>query len=116
MYPIKLYFKRPANSIPIIISVAVNLFIWGWLLYYIRKQADPVFLHYTVLFGVDYTGEWYQVFTVPLGGLFVFAVNLILGWILFQKDDFAGYLLNAVSAFIQIILLATAVLLVLLNI
>lgn len=116
MYPIKLYFKRPANLIPLVASVALNLFTWGWLLFYIRKQTDPVFLHYTVLFGVDYTGDWYQVFVVPFAGLFVLVLNMILGWILFHKDDFAGYVLNAVGLLVQIILLVTAVLLVLLNV
>lgn len=116
MYPIKLYFKRPANLIPLVVSLALNLFTWGWLLFYIRRQNDPVFLHYTVLFGVDYTGDWYQVFVVPLGGFFVLVLNMVLGWILFHKDDFAGYALNAVSLLVQIILLVTSLLLVLLNV
>lgn len=116
MYPIKLYFKRPANLIPLVASLTLNLFTWGWLLFYIRQQDEPVFLHYTVLFGVDYTGDWYQVFVVPLGGLFVLVLNMVLGWILFHKDDFAGYVLNAVSLLVQIILLVTSVLLVLLNV
>ena len=116
MYPIKLYFKRPANLIPLVASLALNLFTWGWLLFYIRPQDEPVFLHYTVLFGVDFTGDWYQVFLVPLGGLFVLLINMILGWMLFHKDDFAGYVLNAVSFLTQIILLVTSILLVLLNV
>jgi len=116
MYPLKLYFKHPANLILIALSGGINLFIWGWLLYYIRKQDDPLFLHYTVLFGVDYTGEWYQVFIVPLGGLLILLINFVLGWLLFHKDDFAGYVLNMVSAVAQIILLVTAILLVLLNV
>lgn len=102
--------------VPLVASAALNLFTWGWLLFYIRKQTDPVFLHYTVLFGVDYTGDWYQVFVVPLSGLFVIAINMVLGWVLFQKDDFAGYVLNVVALVVQIILLVTAVLLVLLNV
>ncbi len=116
MYPIKLYFKRPGNFVPLIISGLLNLFTWGWLLFYIRKQEDPVFLHYTVIFGVDYTGDWKQVFLVPLGGLFILLLNMMLGWLLFHKDDFAGYVLNAVALIIQIILLVTSVLLVLLNV
>ncbi len=116
MYPLKLYFRHPANLVPILIGSSLNLFMWGWLLYYIRKQEDPLFLHYTVLFGVDYTGVWYQVFAVPLAGLCILAINFILGWLLFHKDDFAGYVLNSVSALIQIILLVTAILLVFLNV
>lgn len=116
MYPIKLYFKRPGNFVPLITSGLLNLFTWGWLLFYIRKQEDPVFLHYTVIFGVDYTGDWKQVFLVPLGGLFILLLNMMLGWLLFHKDDFAGYVLNAVALIIQIILLVTSVLLVLLNV
>lgn len=116
MYPLRLYFKHPANLITISLSLVINFFIWGWLLFYIRQQEEPLFLHYTVLFGVDYTGEWYKVFIVPLGGLMVLCLNFTLGWLLFHKDDFAGYVLNAVSVLIQVILLVTAVLLVLLNV
>lgn len=116
MYPLKLYFKRRANLVTLSTSLALNLFTWGWLLFYIRSQTEPLFLHYTVLFGVDYTGNWYEVFLVPLTGFAVFLINLILGWLLFHKDDFAGYVLNTVSVFVQIILLVTAVLLVLLNV
>jgi hypothetical protein len=116
MYPLRLYFKRPANVAFLSLSLALNLFTWGWLLFYIRPQEETLFLHYTVLFGVDFTGEWYQVFLVPLAGLAIFIMNMVLGWFLFERDAFAGYVLNAVSVFVQIILLATSVLLVLLNV
>lgn len=116
MYPLRLYFKRPANLVILSVSFALNLFTWGWLLFYIRPQEETLFLHYTVLFGVDYTGEWYQVFFVPLSGFVIFLINMVLGWFLFERDDFAGYVLNVVSLFIQVVLLATSVLLVLLNV
>ncbi len=116
MYPLRLYLRHRANLISFILSLSLNLFIWAWLLFYIRKQDYPLFLHYTVLFGVDYTGEWYKVFSVPLGGLCILLINFFLGWILFHKDDFAGILLNAITVFIQVIFLVTAVLLVFLNV
>ena len=116
MYPLRLYCKRPANLVSISASLAINLFTWGWLLFYIRQQEEPLFLHYTVLFGVDYTGEWYQVFFVPLTGFIILIVNMILGWFLFERDVFAGYVMNAMSVFLQIVLLVTSLFLVFLNI
>ena len=116
MYPIKLYFKRLPNLITVISSLTLNLFIWGWLLFYFRPQPDQIFLHYSVLFGVDFIGNWYNVLAVPLSGLFVLVLNLSLGWFLFQKDYFAGYLLNTAGLLTQAVLVVVSILLVFLNV
>jgi hypothetical protein len=116
MYPIKLYFKHLPNLILLFLGFLLNLASWIWLLWQIKPQTDPIFLHYNILFGVDSIGEWWKVFYLPVVGLFIYIVNAILGWILFGRDKFTSQLLNFVSVLCQVFILIAAALLVFLNV
>ena len=116
MYPIKLYFKHLPHLIMLPLGLLLNLASWVWLLWQIKPQPDPIFLHYNVLFGVDFIGEWWKVLYLPIVGLFIFLLNGILAWVLFSKDKFVAELLNFVSVFCQVIILIAAALLVFLNV
>lgn len=97
------------------VSFVINLFIWGWLAWYIEPQAEPIFLHYNILFGVDMLGRWWKIFAIPLLGFIIFLANFIIGWITFHKDQYISYFLNATSVICQIFLTISAYLLVFLN-
>ncbi len=116
MYPVKLYIKHLPNLIMLPLGLLLNLTSWVWLLWQIKPQADPIFLHYNILFGVDYIGEWWKVLYLPIAGLFIYLINTILSWILFDRDKFAAQLLNFVSIFCQVFVLIAAALLVFLNV
>lgn len=116
LYPLKLYLTKKPNLVMFSLSLAMNIGIWLWLLLQIHPQKEPVFLHYTILFGVDLTGDWYRVLAVPVVGLCIFFVNAFLGWVLFQKDSFVAYILNAMSVVCHLFLGIVAALLVLLNV
>jgi len=116
LYPIKLYFKHLPHLIILPLALILNLANWVWLLIKIRPQADPIFLHYNILFGVDYVGEWWRVLLLPLAGLLIFLVNGIIAWMIFSKDKFAAELLNFTSLLCQIFLLIAGALLVFLNV
>ena len=114
-YPIKLYLKNRFNFIALVLSVSLNLANWLWLITQIRPQAELIFLHYNILFGVDYVGEWWKVYYVPLTGLIIILINFIVGWFLFNKDKFVAILLNIASILSQAFLFIAAALLVFLN-
>ena len=116
MYPIKLYIKHLPNLIMLPLGLLLNLASWVWLLSQIKPQTDPIFLHYNILFGVDYIGDWWKVLYLPIAGLFIYLINTILSWVLFGKDKFAAQLLNFVSIFCQVFVLIAAALLVFLNV
>lgn len=90
-YPIKLFLKNPVIATCFLLSALINIFVWFWLFWQIGPQEEQIFLHYTMLFGVDLIGEWWRVLWLPVAGLFVFCMNLLLAWILFGKDKFAAY-------------------------
>lgn len=116
IYPLKLYLKKKPNIVMISLSILINISTWVWLFWFIRPQDDQIFLHYNILFGVDYVGEWWKIVYAPTSGLVIFLVNIILGWIFFSKDKFASYLLNAISVFCQVLILMAASVIVFLNV
>ena len=116
IYPLKLYVKHLPNSLLIGLSLLANAVMWVWLGWQIPHQSDPIFLHYNILFGVDYIGEWWRAFALPLTGLVVLLVNTVLGWWLFSRDKFLNYLLLGIALMCQILLLLGSALLVFLNV
>ncbi|MEK7065198.1 MAG: hypothetical protein AAB963_02020 [Patescibacteria group bacterium] len=116
LYPIKLYFKNWPIFITTVVALCLNIAAWIWLLIEIRPQTEPVFLHYNILFGVDYVGEWWQVLYLPISGLVIIIVNAVMGWLLFSRDKFLAQILNGISLFCQLFLFIAAALLVFLNV
>lgn len=116
LYPLRLYFKNLPILIMNLISLAVNVFIWVWLLWQIGPTSEPIFLHYNILFGVDYIGEWWRVLFLPIFGLLILLVNLVLGWVLYNRDKLFSYLLTVGALLCQLFLLVAACLLVFLNV
>ena len=116
MYPIKLYIKNLPNLIMLIFGLLLNLSTWIWLLWQIKPEEEMVFLHYNILFGVDYVGSWWKVLFLPIAGIFIYLLNAILAWALFGKDKFFAQILNFISVLCQIFILIAASLLVFLNV
>lgn len=115
-YPFKLYINYRPNLIISILAFLLNVASWVWILLEIRPQEETLFLHYNILFGVDYIGEWWKVLFLPITGLLIFIINFSLGWLLFHKDKFISIILNCVSLLCQIFVLVASGILVFLNV
>jgi len=115
-YPITLYLRYLPNLIMLSLSLFLNLAVWIWLLWQIKPIAEPIFLHYNILFGVDLVGPWWKVLYLPIIGCVILLVNAILGWLLFGRDKFIAQFLNAVTVLCQMFLFIAAALLVFLNV
>ncbi len=116
IYPLKLYIRK----IPVVTLLAIgsilNVFSWIWLFLQIPRNAEQVFLHYTILFGVDQIGERIQVYTTPLFGLCLLIMNVLVGWLLYRRDWFFSYVIVAVAVVVNIFVAISSVLVVFLNI
>jgi len=86
-----------------------------WLLWSIRPRQDPIFLHYNVLFGVDFIGPWWKVLFLPLTSVIILLVNGLLGWALFSRDKFIAHILSTVSVIAAIFVFIAASLLIFIN-
>lgn len=117
MYPIRLYLRYFPNIVIVPLGAVLNIATWVWPLIHLRvASGEQVFLHYNILYGVDYVGEWWRVLYLPLTGLVILVANACLGWFLFHKDKFVAYALNAVAVLCQVFLLIAVSLLVFLNV
>lgn len=116
LYPIKLYLKYHVSWSFIGLSLLLNIATWIWVIAKIKPQADPIFLHYNILFGVDYIGDWWRVYGLGATGSLILFINFLLGWFLFAQDKFISLVINAVSFLSNVFLLIAAALLVFLNV
>lgn len=116
-YPIKLYVRALPNTISLIAFVLLQLGIWGYLaLNFAAQQEEVVYLHYTVLFSIDRIGPWWHVFFYPLIALIIGLINLIIGWIYYERDPLVGYICNGMTVLIHLYVAFAAYLLVFLNV
>lgn len=97
-------------------ALLLNFVTWGRILFELEPQEEAFFLHYNILFGVDFIGEWWRVLYLPAGGLIIFLVNAFLGWVAFREERFAAYLLLAASVLCNAGIYIAATLLILLNV
>lgn len=115
MYPFRLYFRHPFTLIALSAGLALNLASWFWLVWNISR-GEQVFLHYTILFGIDEVGQWGRMFFVPLAGLGILAANSALSWLLFQRERFMAQALQTAAFLAQILVFLHALLIVALNV
>jgi len=125
-YNISKFFDHPyredlAVKITFITSVLINLLIWVILylkiypLSYLTEYGQ-IFLHYNTYFGIDKIGSWYQILFIPALGLFIIIFNNIISYIFYLRERLISYSLIIANVALQVILLAAAMFIVLLNI
>ncbi len=63
----------------------INAAQWGYILWKFPPIEGVVFLHYTIYFGVDITGQWWNILLIPGAGLLFFVLNtLVVFWSYFR--------------------------------
>ncbi|OIP59825.1 MAG: hypothetical protein COZ29_02150 [Candidatus Moranbacteria bacterium CG_4_10_14_3_um_filter_45_9] len=94
--------------------LGVNVFFclvsFGLLGYFIRPTENIIVLHYNVYFGVDIQGIWWQVFILPIAGLFFLGGHTFFARRFYDRSlRIASYLMLFSSGLLSIgIVLASA--------
>ncbi|MEK9151347.1 MAG: hypothetical protein AAB547_01815 [Patescibacteria group bacterium] len=86
--------------------LGVNLFFagvnFGVLGYFIRPADSLLVLHYNVYFGVEIQGVWWQVFILPIAGVFFLFGHTIFARAFYEKSErIAAYLMLFGSALLN---------------
>ncbi|MCX6746127.1 MAG: hypothetical protein NTX00_03870 [Candidatus Parcubacteria bacterium] len=127
-YNISKFFEHPYREdlfvkINFIFSLLLNLVIWFilyWKLHPLSYSAETdygqIYLHYNIYFGIDNIGSWYGAFIIPILGLFIILFNNLLAYIFYVREKLLSYVLIFTQSFLQIVLFAAAIFLILLNI
>ena len=103
------------------ISILINLITWVAMYLKLHPfsyitEYGQIYLHYNIYFGIDNIGMWYMAFIIPLLGLVVIILNNLLAYIFYLKEKIVSHILVISMTFLQIILLAAGVFVILLNI
>lgn len=59
----------------LIIALLLNAGQWGYIYWQFPPIEGVVFLHYTMYFGVDITGPWWNILLIPAASLLCIIVN-----------------------------------------
>lgn len=92
----------------------VNIFLcsvsFGLFGYFIRPTENILVLHYSIYFGVDIQGIWWQLYILPVAGMLFFLGHLFFARHFYQKyERIAAYLMLFSSGLLNIgIIIASA--------
>lgn len=112
---LRFFLKDLALSFSFGAAILLNLGMWIFLFAVMRNPSAQAFLHYTVYFGIDWTGAGYQMFFLPLSGMMVGIGNNILATIAYKNYRILAYFLASTTVTLQVLLFAEALLLWRLN-
>jgi len=115
LFLLRPYWKDGVVTTIIFFSLIINLSMWIFLLNNKIEGNYPIILHYNLLFGVDYLGNYEKVFLMPMIGIIIFIFNTLLGYYLYAKEKLASYFLQFNSLIIQLFLFFAAYLIIKVN-
>lgn len=116
LYPLRSYVRDRWIMVSGLASVFGQLFIWGYTVSKIHPTADQLFLHYNILLGIDLIGEWWKVYFIPLFGSIIFFINFGLSYFFYKHSRFISRFLGVLTAFYEILILLSSLLIIGLNI
>ena len=97
-------WRDPGVMVPMLLALAANLGLFGFLTWSFVTAPDTVAQHLTPLGVVDQTGPKEGLLVLPKLGLLSLLVNSMLGFILHDRERFASYLVAGMSLVVQVIL------------
>ena len=105
----------------VLLATALALNFISWIFLFARtwglREAVPQFaLHYTIYFGVDRLGSWWQIFRGPLAGLIFLLVNAAIAIALHRRERLWSLCMAAASVVFEALILLGSVFVVLLNV
>lgn len=96
-------------------SVILNIILWLVVAGKFGLSRDRITLHYSAIYGTDFLGSARNIYLIPLAGLAVAAVNSWLAWATYRREKLFAYMLSFAGFVAQLLLLAAAAALVVLN-
>jgi len=112
-----MFQKNAFKKFPVIFLIFANAIVLGlnWFIAAWRFGVSEEFipLHYTIYFGVDRFGPRFDIFLFPTLGLTLFAVNILIYKILFNKNALWQGVFMGLTFLFELILLSALILSVL---
>lgn len=106
-------------KIPFLFSILLNIVNWGLIYYrftrFLAGQTESIILHYNIYFGIDEIGNWTNIYYLPLIGIIILSVNLLGGYLFYQKDKLLSYFFLGSALFAQILLILATFFIIVVN-
>lgn len=99
------FLKNRPNVICLVLFCLLNALTWAYIFLKIKPQADPIYLHYNIYFGVDLIGEWYRIFILPAVGILIGVVHFFIARVVHRKNIIISYIILWLAIGLQLILL-----------
>lgn len=102
-----------------LLSILFNLINWGLIYYrftrFLAGQEESMILHYNIYFGIDKIGNWTSIYYLPLIGIIILLINLLGGYLLYQKDKLISYFFLGTAMLAQILLILATFFIIVVN-
>lgn len=106
------FLKQRWHLIILLSSLMLNLITWLWLWWRVKSTEELIPLSYNIYFGIDFLGDWWQIFLGPIFGLLVILINYFLAYFIFLVNKFISHWLIVLTLIIQIFILVYDMILV----
>lgn len=110
-----LFLKDKIIKWTLVVSLILNTLLWILLYFRIPIQVEPLALRYNIYVGINLIGSWYSVFNFSLAGLFIIILNFVLAKFLYKQNKLLTHWLFATALICQLIFIAWAVIVVMVN-
>lgn len=114
-----IFFHDRKIFFPLILSLflclALSIILWSRMPRTLSQDVTLLPLHYNIHFGVDYTGQWFEIFAVPAGGFVIFLINAVIIWFVYSDGMILSYFLSGASLFSSLTAFVAGVLILLIN-
>ncbi|MBI5729343.1 MAG: hypothetical protein HY983_03855 [Candidatus Magasanikbacteria bacterium] len=115
LYSPWLYIRDRWIYIPGLGVLGLIAFTWWYIVSRVHPTSDQVFLHYTIIFGVDLIGPWRGILLPAISGLIIVGINFTVSWLIYGSNRFLARLLPVATLILAVFLLLAAALLVGIN-
>lgn len=100
---------RQGVLVLVLLNLTFNAILWFSVafIYFAKIKSTSILLplHFSILGGVDRLGRWYELFSFPGLGLFIFLLNSILAFLIYKKEKIISILVLAFSLIFQVLIL-----------
>lgn len=101
----KLFIRDRWVYVPLALVFFVQGFCWWYTVVHVRPTNEQIFLHYTIVFGVDLVGEWWKMYIIPFSGLLTLIVNSLVAFFMYGSEKVMARMLLAYTVLVQIFIL-----------
>jgi len=98
------FFRDQLILVSVLFAILTNIVLWIVLLSKFRFDSDPIPLHFSIIYGIDFVGPGTRIYEISAAGLVIWFVNLILAKVVYKKEKLFSYFLTFSSFLVQILI------------